>query len=161
MSKHPIVPYTVSHWVHVINGLSVLCIISSILFIINVYPTLPDTIPIHFNSQGEADDWGHKAFVFLTPIFTIALFVPLYIVSKKPHIFNYPIEITKNNASRIYPVARLFMTILNFECALIFSYLSIDIFGQYLNATFLISLFMIVILTLVLFLFTIIRLRHD
>ena len=68
MSKHPIVPYTVSHWVHVINGLSVLCIISSILFIINVYPTLPDTIPIHFNSQGEADDWGHKAFVFLTPI---------------------------------------------------------------------------------------------
>jgi uncharacterized membrane protein len=32
-----------------------------------VYPSLPDTIPIHFNIKGEADGFGGKDSIFLVP----------------------------------------------------------------------------------------------
>ncbi|MDR0898369.1 MAG: DUF1648 domain-containing protein [Oscillospiraceae bacterium] len=35
-----------------------------------VYPTLPDTIPIHFNFSGEADGFGGRWNIFLLPMLT-------------------------------------------------------------------------------------------
>lgn len=32
-----------------------------------VYPTLPDSIPTHFNMKGEADHWGDRSSIFLGP----------------------------------------------------------------------------------------------
>lgn len=32
-----------------------------------LYPTLPDTIPTHFNIRGEADGWGGRDSIFLGP----------------------------------------------------------------------------------------------
>lgn len=32
-----------------------------------VYPTLPNTIPTHFNYKGEADAWNEKSAIFLSP----------------------------------------------------------------------------------------------
>lgn len=162
MHKHPKVSFSVSKWVHVLNGFSILCILGSIFYVIIAYQNLPDTIPIYFNAQGEADGWGNKAMVFLMPVFTILLFVPMYFVSKAPHIFNYPIEITEENAKRIYPIARLFMTIFNFEIVLIFSYLSIDFIGQgqYLETWLLVTAFAVPLLTIFIFAFTFIRLSR-
>ena len=33
-----------------------------------VYPTLPETIPIHFNIVGEPDGWGHKRIILIMPL---------------------------------------------------------------------------------------------
>lgn len=33
-----------------------------------VYPTLPETIPIHFNIVGEPDGWGHKSIILIMPL---------------------------------------------------------------------------------------------
>ena len=33
-----------------------------------IYPSLPDTIPTHFNASGEADAWGSKDSIFMLPI---------------------------------------------------------------------------------------------
>lgn len=159
MQKHPNVPFSTSKWVHVFNGLSILCISGTLIFAIAAYQTLPDKIPIYFNAQGEADGWGHKAMIFLMPLFAVILFIPLYFLSKKPRLFNYPIEITKENAGRIYPLAQLLMAIINFECVLIFTYLTIDIIGQYFSAWILAILFGTPILTVLLFIFIFIRLK--
>ena len=32
-----------------------------------IYPSLPDTIPTHFNIKGEADGWGGRDSIFLVP----------------------------------------------------------------------------------------------
>lgn len=159
LNKHPKVPYTTSKWVHVINGLSVVSILGAIMFVIVVYPSLPDTIPIHF-TQGEADGWGSKATIFLMPGFALLLFIPLYFLSKAPHVFNYPITITEENAPRIYPVAQLFMTIINFECVVIFTYLSVDVVGHYLGMWLLVMVFALPLLTILVFVLTLIRLSR-
>jgi uncharacterized membrane protein len=33
-----------------------------------VYPSLPPTIPIHFNMEGKADGWGSRDSVFIGPL---------------------------------------------------------------------------------------------
>ena len=41
--------------------LAVLCFLFTLIFVIVKYPSLPDTIPSHFNARGEIDGWSGKA----------------------------------------------------------------------------------------------------
>lgn len=72
-----------------------------VLTLIN-YSNLPDIIPIHFNALGQADDFGNKAIILVLPLIATVLFVGLTILNNFPHIFNYPIDITKDNALKQY-----------------------------------------------------------
>lgn len=44
-----------------------LCILTPLGFAAYWYPSLPGTIPVHFNSNGEADNWGPRGMIFLSP----------------------------------------------------------------------------------------------
>jgi|SRR5690625_496537 len=151
MINHPKVPFSINKWVYVLNGISVICIVGSIIYLVNTYQHLPDTIPIHFNAIGEADNWGNKMTIFISPGIGIFIFIGLYFLSKYPHIFNYPFTITEENAARIYPVANLFMTIINLEMVLIFTFVSIDIFADFLGLWFIFVVFGLPLLTVLIF----------
>ena len=66
------------------------------------YANLPDTIPTHYNGAGQADGFGGKATILTLPLTATVLFVGLTFLNKFPHIFNYPTNITQDNASRQY-----------------------------------------------------------
>jgi len=92
------------------------------------YSNLPNTIPTHYNALGQADAFGGKASILLLPIVATVLFIGITIINKFPHIFNYPINITKDNALRQYTNAtrllRYFKLIIVFIFGLV-SYQSI------------------------------------
>ena len=71
------------------------------LTIIN-YQSLPDIIPTHYNGAGVADGFGNKWMILTLPLVATVLFIGLTILNKFPHIFNYPTEITADNALRQY-----------------------------------------------------------
>ena len=71
------------------------------LTVIN-YLSLPDIIPTHYNGAGVADGFGDKWMILTLPLVATVLFVGLTILNKFPHIFNYPTEITADNALRQY-----------------------------------------------------------
>jgi uncharacterized membrane protein len=52
-----------------------------------VYPTLPETIAIHFNIVGEPDGWGHKSLILIMPLLMLfiqwAVTLELHIRDKK------------------------------------------------------------------------------
>lgn len=123
MNDHPKVDFPTRNSVKFINILSVLSILGTLIYVIVVYPTLPDTIPSHFNALGEADGWGGKNSIFIMPFVAIVLFIPLYFISKVPHTFNLPVTITEENAPRIYPVAQFYLCLLNLETVLLLCYL--------------------------------------
>jgi uncharacterized membrane protein len=75
-----------------------------VLTIVN-FNKLPDIIPIHYNGAGEADGFGGKANFLTLPIIATILFVGLTLLNRVPHIFNYPTNITKENAIRQYTIA--------------------------------------------------------
>jgi uncharacterized membrane protein len=76
------------------------------------YFDLPEIIPIHFNGAGKADRFGNKTHIFVLPIISTLLFIGLTILNKRPHVFNYPGQITKENAVHQYTYATRMMRVL-------------------------------------------------
>ncbi|AIF45360.1 DUF1648 domain-containing protein [Virgibacillus sp. SK37] len=163
MNNHPKVDFTLSKWNSVLNLLSFFCIIFSFIYVFTIYKDLPDQIPIHFNAAGDPDNWGSKATILLMPLIALILYVPLYFLSKYPHLFNYPFKVTERNAPRIYPVAQVFMTVINFEMVVIFTYLSLTMAENKLGEGFILLVIVAPIVTIAVFLGVLYRKsrQHD
>ena len=84
------------------------------------YFDLPEIIPIHFNGAGKADEFGNKTHIFILPIISTLLFIGLTTLNKHPHIFNYPNQITKENALDQYTNATRMMRVLKLVIVLLF-----------------------------------------
>lgn len=87
---------------------------------ITSYSTLPDIIPIHYNGAGQADGFGGKGYIFILPLIATILFVGLTILNKFPYIFNYPTQITAENALDQYTNATRLIRYLKFVIVIIF-----------------------------------------
>lgn len=79
------------------------------------YISLPDTIPIHFNASGHADGYGSKSTFFILPAIGTLLFILLTFLNKYPHIFNYPVNITEENAYQQYSNATRLVRYIKFS----------------------------------------------
>ncbi|MGB6083348.1 DUF1648 domain-containing protein [Moheibacter sp.] len=66
------------------------------------YPSLPESIPTHYNGTGEADAFGSKSSILGLPLVATALFIGLSILNQYPHTFNYPDKIIEENARYQY-----------------------------------------------------------
>ena len=84
------------------------------------YFDLPEIIPIHFNGAGKADGFGNKTHIFVLPIISTLLFIGLTTLNKHPHIFNYPSQITKENAVHQYTNATRLIRFLKLTIVIIF-----------------------------------------
>lgn len=105
-----------------LNILSVVLLGFMFLQVIFYWSELPEQIPIHFNAIGEVDDWGGKGTLFLLPIIgTIVIYLPLFFLSRYPHVYNYPVKLTQENASKLYLIARRMLVMMNFEIILFFA----------------------------------------
>ena len=84
------------------------------------YLELPEIIPTHYNEAGEADGFGNKSNILALPITSTLLFIGLTILNKRPNVFNYPSEITKENALYQYTNASRMIRFLKFIIMVIF-----------------------------------------
>jgi len=84
------------------------------------YSSLPDTIPIHWNGAGKADGFGGKAYILPLPIISTILFIGMTILNKYPHAFNYPTNISEENALSQYTNATRLIRYLKFIVVIIF-----------------------------------------
>lgn len=69
------------------------------------YSKLPEQIPSHYNATGIADDYSNKSTIFVLPVLAAVIYLAMTVLSKHPHIFNYPATITQENAKRMYTTA--------------------------------------------------------
>jgi len=90
---------TIDKTLEILGWISILAI--WVLTITN-YTNLPDTIPIHYNGAGHADGFGRKGNILILPLISTVLFIGMTILNKLPQVFNYPTDITKDNALRQY-----------------------------------------------------------
>jgi uncharacterized membrane protein len=81
---------------------------------------LPGNIPIHYNTSGKADSYGNKFFLLLLPVIPTAIFFGITALSKYPHIFNYIVTITEENARRQYSLALRLLRVMKIAVVLIF-----------------------------------------
>jgi len=96
------------------------------------YSSLPDTIPIHFNGAGQADGFGGKANMLTLPLMATVLFIGMTIINKFPHAYNYPTEITNDNALKQYTNATRLIRYLKLIIVFIFGLIAFETI-QYAN----------------------------
>ncbi len=84
---------------------------------------LPDEIPVHFNAKGKADGYGNKSTLFLLPVLGAGLYLGLRYVTKYPHCYNYPGQVTLHNAKQYYTVATKMIRLLAVVIVITFSYI--------------------------------------
>jgi uncharacterized membrane protein len=85
---------------------------------------LPEKIPIHFNLAGEPDGYGTRLSLWLLPITGAVMYLGMTIIEAFPHIYNYPVEITSENAVTQYRLGTRLIRILKTVILIIFSFLS-------------------------------------
>lgn len=86
---------------------------------------LPEVIPTHFTFDGEVDGYGSKWILLILPISGTITYIGLSILNKFPHIFNYLVEITQENAERQYSIATKMIRILKLGIIILFGLLSV------------------------------------
>jgi uncharacterized membrane protein len=92
--------------------LSMGCILFMLATGLFYYGALPDQIPLHFNASGQADDFAHKAMVFLLPGIAIAVSVVVWLIGRDPKNYNFPIKVTDNNREALSAMAREFISVI-------------------------------------------------
>lgn len=96
-----------------------LLLITCILAVYQFY-TLPQIIPVHYNLSGTPDRYGNKSSLFILPAIAIILFIGMTWLNKYPHVFNYPVNITPDNAEMQYRFATRLLRYMKMILALIF-----------------------------------------
>lgn len=94
------------------------------LIVLISYSKLPTIIPTHYDGYGIADGFGSKKNILILPIVATAVFVLLSIINRFPQNFNYPTNITQENALQQYTSATKLIRYLKLIISLIFGYIT-------------------------------------
>lgn len=89
-------------------------------FTLKYYKSLPQTIPIHFDFDGKADNFGSKKYSFLMPVLITALYFLFAFVIRSPEFSNYPVKITAENQDAQFLIMEIFLRWLFVLISLIF-----------------------------------------
>ena len=101
-----------------------LFILGTLILILTNYNTLPDILPRHFGFLGKPDGFGSKDGIWFLPTAKIIGYIGLTILGRHPKSFNYPYEITVDNAEIQYRNSALMIRSVKTIIVVIFSYLT-------------------------------------
>lgn len=90
-------------------------------YVLVSYTSLPETIPSHFNIQGEVDGYSGRNSIWVLMTITTIMAVGMYVLTKYPHIHNHLEEITEENAARNYKMSCRLLRFVNLFTILIMS----------------------------------------
>ncbi|MBE7170073.1 MAG: DUF1648 domain-containing protein [Williamsia sp.] len=105
MEVRPKVKLTLSRLDHILEITSKIVLAIMWVLMLYIFFKLPAVIPIHFGSTGQADGYGNKTTILFLPVLATVIYFGMTQLNKRPHILNYPVKITVNNALRQYTLA--------------------------------------------------------
>jgi len=85
------------------------------------YFNSPDIIPIHFNASGKADGYGSRLTLWALPAIATCIYAGISWLNRFPHVFNYMVRITEENAVKQYTNATRMLRFLKTAVVLIFT----------------------------------------
>jgi len=97
------------------------------------FSALPEEIPIHFNAQGQVDQYGAKNLIWIISAVGAVLIVGLRLVRDQKKNYNYPIKITEKNEEVQYQLARRLLQFIAVLSGVMFCALIYDIIAMALG----------------------------
>jgi uncharacterized membrane protein len=98
------------------------------------WPRLPAIIPTHFGVDGRPNAYGSKATILYLPALLLLLTTLFSVLARYPWIFNYPVDITPENAARQYRRGRTLLAVMNAVMATLFAVIQWQIIQTTLGA---------------------------
>jgi hypothetical protein len=105
----------------ILQILAIAVVVALVVFAVRVWPQLPAIVPTHFDFSGEPDGWGSRARLLGLPIIATLVFLVLTLVERAPHVYNYPIGITDENAAQVHALGRQLVLALKLILVLAFA----------------------------------------
>lgn len=121
-SKRPKLHIPMSKLEILLEIISVSAVILTWVYLIISWGKMPSIIPTHFNALGQVNGYGGRGSLFIAPIIGTIIFILFNVLARFPHVFNYTVKITEENAERQYRNSRLIMEILLAEISILFIY---------------------------------------
>lgn len=106
MKPRPMLDLPPSQAERIWQALALAGLLACACLFLSYWPALPASIPTHFNLAGQADDWGSKSVFVVFPAMALVMFALIEAISRFPHVYNYPWQITETNAAAQYRLAR-------------------------------------------------------
>ena len=120
----PRIKLEMTEWDRMMDIVVLVLVVLHIVYVARSFSTLPEIIPTHFDAGGQPDGHGSRAFIWLLPGVSLFLFVALQLLSKYPHVYNYLVKITQENAEKQYRNAIQMIRLLNIVVQILFFYIS-------------------------------------
>lgn len=108
----------------IIGWLGVLGLVILIGLPLYYFDQLPETIPRHFRADGTPDAFSGKGIIWTLPVIGFAMYAGLFWLNKYPHIFNYPQQVSQENAKRLYTTGTRMIRTLNALITCLFAYIT-------------------------------------
>lgn len=87
------------------------------------WSTLPATVPSHFDISGRPNAYGSKWWLLLLPALSVVITASFTILARYPHLFNYPVRVTPENALFLYRTGRFLLRWINAVLAWVFAFI--------------------------------------
>lgn len=124
-----------------VEAFAALGVLFNVVLVGYAWARLPAVIPSHFNTSGQIDGYGSKNSLVVLVALILVFYLLLSLLARFPHIYNYIIEITEQNAEVQYKLSVRLMRFLKLEFVLIFSYIQFAMVSTALNHKFLLGMF--------------------
>lgn len=114
--------------------LEVLCatiLLGTLFYLSCIYNRIPEIIPIHYDLQGDADDYGNKNVVWILVVFEVFTYAVLSLVQLNPKSCNYPVQVTETNKKRLFFLGKRLLLCMKLCTVILFSYLAICVMGAF------------------------------
>lgn len=111
----------------IVELINIAILILLVIYTIMNYLELPETIATHFNAKGEADGFGNKSTIWLLPGIAIFIYAMMIIINRVPHLHNYMINITEENALKNYRLSTRIIRFTNLYCLILFALIAYEI----------------------------------
>ena len=110
----------------ILNGLCLIILVSTILFLILTWSKIPDKVPMHYDFAGNIDRWGSKLEILILPIITWIMYVFMTIIEKFPEAWNTGVKVTEENIERVYSTLLHLVSTIKFIMVCVFAYLTVQ-----------------------------------
>lgn len=101
--------------------ISAMVLVASWVYLLMIFSDIPDQVPTHFELSGEPNGFGSKGTLIAILGMSTWIFVLFNILCRFPHIFNYPVKITAENAKKQYTLGCRLLRLIAFVLVIGFS----------------------------------------
>ena len=91
-------------WSRILEALCLLLMTGTIVYLIVMWKSIPDTIPAHYNAAGEVDRWGGKSELIFLPVIGGMLYFLMTLIQQYPEAWNTGVKVTEQNRERVYQI---------------------------------------------------------